>query len=80
MKRDGSVACWGSDQTAPPAGEFDSVTAGGRHACGVKRDGSVACWNDYGPTASPAGEFASVSVVSAPRSSSNVILPSNVPE
>ena len=47
----------------PPAGEFASVSAGGRHTCGVRRDGSVACWgsNEYGQATPLAGEFASLS-------------------
>ena len=38
VKTDGSVACWGYDdsgQATPPAGEFASVSAGGGHTCGV---------------------------------------------
>ena len=66
VKRDGSVACWGSNrfgQATPPAGEFASVNAGDFHNCGVKRDGSVACWgwNKVGQATPPAGKFASVS-------------------
>ena len=47
VKTDGSVACWGYDdsgQATPPAGEFASVSAGGSHTCGVMTDGAVACW------------------------------------
>ena len=66
VKTDGSVACWGYDdsgQATPPSGEFASVSAGGSHTCGVKTDGSVACWgyDDSGQATPPSGEFASVS-------------------
>ena len=66
VKTDGSVACWGYDdsgQATPPAGEFASVSAGGSHTCGVMTDGSVACWgyDDSGQSTPLAGEFASVS-------------------
>ena len=71
LKRDGSVACWGANvdgQATPPAGEFDSVSAGGStisrryHTCGLKSDGSVACWgsNSLGQATPPAGEFTSI--------------------
>ena len=64
VKRDGSVACWGSNedlegnvvgQATPPAGEFASISAGALHTCGVKRDGSVACWglNEDGQSTPP---------------------------
>ena len=48
-------------------GEFASVSAGGRHNCGVRVDGSVACWgnNEYGQATPPEGEFASVSAQGA---------------
>ena len=42
---------------------FVSVSAGGRHTCGVKSNGSVACWgsNADGRATPPAGSFLSVS-------------------
>ena len=49
MRSDGSVACWGGGifgEATPPAGSFDSVSAGFSHTCGVRSDGSVACWGD----------------------------------
>ena len=66
MRSNGSVACWGSDisgQATPPAGSFLSVSAGGRHTCGVRSNGSVACWgwNEHGQATPPAGSFVSVS-------------------
>ena len=47
----------------PPAGSFDSVSAGGYHTCEVMGDGSVACWGSdyYGQATPPAGSFDSVS-------------------
>ena len=40
-----------------------SVSAGGRHTCGVRLDGSITCWgkDEYGQSTPPAGEFTSVS-------------------
>ena len=42
---------------------FVSVSAGGRHTCGVRSNGSVACWgsNADGRATPPAGSFVSVS-------------------
>ena len=65
MRSDGSVACWGYDesgQATPPAGSFASVSAGSSHTCGVRSDGSVACWgyNEDGESTPPAGSFVSV--------------------
>ena len=50
-------------QATPPAREFDSVSTGGMHTCGVTRDGSVECWGDdeYDQATPPSGEFDSVS-------------------
>ena len=31
-------------QASPPAGEFQSVSAGWDHTCGIRRDGSITCW------------------------------------
>ena len=66
MRSDGSVACWGYNgdgQATPPAGSFDSVSAGGNHTCGVRSNGPVVCWgyNEYGQATPPAGFFVSVS-------------------
>ena len=55
---DGSVAWWGSSgRITPPAGEFASVSAGGKHTCGVRMDGSVSCWgnNSYRQATPPEG-------------------------
>ena len=67
VKRDGSVACWGSDgsgQSTPPTGSFVSVSAGSEYTCGVRSDGSGrSCWgwDEYGQSTPPAGSFNSVS-------------------
>ena len=72
VKTDGSVRCWGSDestegdflgQSTPPGDMFASVSAGVLHSCGVKVDGSVACWGDdsEGQSTPPTGSFSSVS-------------------
>ena len=72
VRIDGTVACWGSNDTLdgrtarqaiPPAGQFASISAGTDHNCGVRRDGTVACWGsgDQGEATPPEGEFASVS-------------------
>ena len=60
------MTCWGNDEdgeSTPPGGEFDSVSAGSRHSCGVKTDGLVACWgwDDEGRSTPPQGKFTSVS-------------------
>ena len=60
----GQVLCWGSnleDRSTPPAGFFQSVSAG-VHNCGIRKDGSLNCWgwNDYGQSIPPAGVFTSV--------------------
>ena len=52
LKRDGRVACWGSNvsgQITPPDGAFIQVAAGGNHSCGLKRDGRVVCWGSSTP-------------------------------
>ncbi|HUS83273.1 MAG TPA: hypothetical protein VM013_08490, partial [Dehalococcoidia bacterium] len=40
-----------------------TISAGGRHTCGVRTDGTVACWgwNDYGQATPPASTFTQVS-------------------
>ena len=73
VRRDGSVACWGSNrshpignivgQATPPGGSFDSVSAGFEHTCGVRSDSFVACWGtaSWGRATPPEGSFDSVS-------------------
>ena len=66
VRQDGSVACWGDDESGaatPPEGKFTSISAGSSHTCGVQQDSSVACWgwDDDGQATPPAGGFASVS-------------------
>ena len=43
-----SVECWGGKnndgERTVPGGTYRSVSAGGRHTCGVLIDGSVRCW------------------------------------
>ncbi len=58
MRVDATVECWGSNdegQTAAPEGAFSAVSAGARHACGVRVDATVVCWGDnkYGQTGEP---------------------------
>jgi len=68
VTQSGSVKCWGNNgdgQSAPPAGVFRSVSAGGGgHTCGVTQSGSVKCWgsNLDGESRAPPGAFRSVSV------------------
>ena len=72
LKADGSVACWGlndSGQATPPAhdpGDYLQVSAGRWHTCGLRADGSVACWGDNGygqapPSVGAAGDYLQVS-------------------
>ena len=72
VRTDGTLACAGTGEygeTKPPAGRFQSVSAGWRHACGVRADGTVACWGSNtdhdgevtGQAEPPAGRFLSVS-------------------
>jgi hypothetical protein len=55
------LECWGYDdhgQSTPPSGSFESVSAGGSHACGVNSSGSLECWgkDNYGQvTDTPTG-------------------------
>ena len=51
VRRDGSVACWGSNNhgKAPPGGvdgDFVAVSAGWSHSLALRRDGTIACWGD----------------------------------
>ena len=50
-------------QPTPSRGRFTSVSAGGRHTCGVREDGSLACWgwDAVGQATPPQGRFTSVS-------------------
>ncbi len=72
VRTDSTVACSGTGhygETTPPAGEFQSVSAGRRHVCGVRVDGAVVCWGSntdpwgevMGQAIPPPGEFLSVS-------------------
>ena len=47
----------------PPEGDFQSVSAGLEHTCGVRSDGTVACWGDdlHGRAMPLEGDFQSVS-------------------
>ena len=50
LKRDGTVACWGSNQygqSTPPAGLFTQVAAGNGDSCGIKIDGGATCWGRF---------------------------------
>ncbi len=55
-----TVSCWGANefgQASPPSGlRFSSVTAGGRHTCGITADGQARCWgaDDAGQSTPPA--------------------------
>ena len=53
----------GYGRSMPPGGTFQSVSAEGRHACGLRTDGTLACWgsNEVGQTKSPAATFTTVS-------------------
>ena len=72
VRLDGTLRCQGNHQTgeiSPPAGLFQSVSAGSTHACGVRVAGTVACWGtheeaydgDASQLAPPSGKFHSVS-------------------
>ena len=47
----------------PPVGDYQQVSAGLAHTCGVKTDGSIRCWgwNKYGQATPPEGHFQQVS-------------------
>src|SRR5687767_14631221 len=67
VKSDGTIICWGTEQTGLPVGLVASqVSVGGGHTCAIATDGSVVCWgrNDFGQATVPAG-IGEVSVVSA---------------
>ena len=73
LRIDGAVLCDGWNRAArdpPPAGPFQSISAGGNHNCGVRTDGVVECWGSdtsfdgetsSGKATPPAGLFRSVS-------------------
>eukprot|EP00237_Pycnococcus_provasolii_P010670 CAMPEP_0198715220 /NCGR_PEP_ID=MMETSP1471-20131121/28628_1 /TAXON_ID=41880 /ORGANISM="Pycnococcus provasolii, Strain RCC733" /LENGTH=86 /DNA_ID=CAMNT_0044475625 /DNA_START=67 /DNA_END=327 /DNA_ORIENTATION=+ len=51
LRRDGGVACWGSNVhgQAPPEGipgDFVAIDAGEYHSMALRRDGSIVCWGD----------------------------------
>ena len=61
LKNDGTVACWGnnnSGQCNTPAnlGPVTAIAAGYYHTVALKNDGTVACWgdNNYGQCNTPA--------------------------
>ena len=68
LRADGSVVCWGSNESGeptPPSGSFTAVSAGVWHSCGLGTSGSVVCWGgtEAGratPTP-PSGSFTAVS-------------------
>lgn len=46
---DGSVRCWGNDQSgqvsqAPTTNNFVALQSGGMYSCGIRSDGTVFCW------------------------------------
>jgi Regulator of chromosome condensation (RCC1) repeat len=62
-------------QSAPPAGNFSSLSVGTNHTCGVKTDGTIACWGagttttdcsgsqtECGQSQPAAGKFSQISV------------------
>jgi len=68
MNSAGDIECWGDDsfgQSSPPASvQFDSVSAGWNHSCGIERGTGVAhCWGDDSSgqsTGIPTGYFDTV--------------------
>ena len=55
LRRDGRVACWGSNDSseAPPGGvdgDFVAIAAGWHHSLALRRDGRIAClgYNSWG--------------------------------
>ena len=72
VRTDGTIACANYGhyrELTPPEGQFQSVSVGAWHACGVRASSAVACWGwntDYlgeviGRATPPAGEFRAVS-------------------
>ena len=50
---DGNIACWGTNEddygndvgiSAPPQGQFTSISAGANQTCGVRSGGALECW------------------------------------
>lgn len=75
IREDRALRCWGSldDEDRAPAGEWQQISAGWHHACGVKADGSVGCVGlgkdpnvdedpdrDFDQAVPPDGEFVQV--------------------
>jgi Regulator of chromosome condensation (RCC1) repeat len=64
---DGTAVCWGSNvynESTPPEGVFDAVTADYIHSCGLRPDGSVECWGSGyfdDDLEVPTGEFVQIS-------------------
>ena len=50
--------------THVPGGSFETLSVGGRHACGLRASGRIACWgNDmHGQADPPAGRFSGITV------------------
>ena len=48
---DDTIACWGyndSGQSDPPAGTYQTLTAGAEHTCAIATDDTIACWGQNG--------------------------------
>ena len=50
-------------QTDAPSGQFNAVSAGGNHTCGLRTNNTITCWGDnaHGQTDAPSGQFNTVS-------------------
>jgi len=61
---DDTVASWGKYPEAdPPASQFQHISVGGSHACGIRLDNTLECWGeDYSGEIddAPTGEFSEV--------------------
>ena len=65
LRTDGTVTCWGSNQSALadiPGGRFTAVATGQAHACGIRADGTVECWGDdeWGQSSPPDRQFSAI--------------------
>lgn len=81
VRNSGELICWGGASSYegervpwnPPSGKFVQVSAGYRHACGIRLDDTVACWGagevlgecgvidaDCGQAIPPEGRFAKI--------------------